>query len=132
VKVREVMTREVEMLAPGSTAQQAAQAMAELGTDVLPVGAAGKIEGILTDRDILIRVVAEGRDAAATPLGEIMSRDLTTCGPDDPVEEAAIAMERRRVRRLPVLDDDGGMIGMVTLERCLAPDAAGEQRQPGP
>jgi CBS domain-containing protein len=128
VNVREVMTRGVEMLAPGSTAQQAAQAMAELGTDALPVGAAGRIEGILTGRDILIRLVAEGCDATATPVSEIMSHDLVTCSPDDPVEEAAMAMERRRIRRMPVLDDEGRMIGMVTLERCLAPDAAGSQR----
>jgi CBS domain-containing protein len=121
VKVREAMADKVEMVPADATVQEAAQAMAEFDAEALPVGADGVVQGMLTDRDILIRVVAEGLDPKTTPARTVMSTDLLTCGPDDDVEEAANTMEGRRIRHLPVVDERGRLVGMVALARH-APD----------
>jgi CBS domain-containing protein len=73
-----------------------------------------QITGILTDRDIVVRAVAEGWDPASTPVGEVASRDLTTVAPTDPLESAVALMRERSVRRLPVVED-GRPIGIVSL-----------------
>jgi CBS domain-containing protein len=118
-EVREAMAP-AELLPPETTVQAATQAMVELGVDAVAIGTDGRVEGIITDRDILIRLVAEGLDPAATLARDIMSKDIVGCGPDDQVEAAAATMELRQIRRMPVLDRDGKLIGMVGIDRPAA------------
>jgi CBS domain-containing protein len=115
-EVRGLM-KPAELLAPDATVQAATQAMVELGVDALAVGVDGRVEGIITDRDILIRLVAEGRDAATTLAHDIMSRDVVTCSPEDEVEAVLNDMELHQIRRMPVVDQDGKLIGMVGIDR---------------
>jgi CBS domain-containing protein len=82
--------------------------------DVIASDDKGGITGIVTDRDIVVRVVAEGRDPSATPIEDIASRDLTAVSPDDPVERAVELMRERAVRRLPVVKR-GKVVGIVSI-----------------
>jgi CBS domain-containing protein len=125
VKVREVMTPIVEVLAPDATAQAAAQTLAELDVRALPVGTREQLEGMLTEHDIVIRVVAEGRDPASTLVRDIMSTGFAACAPEDAAEEVANEMERRQIRRMPVLEDGHRLVGMVSLDSIFRAGAAG-------
>ena len=134
VEVRQVMTP-VEVLPPDTTVQAATRVMVELGVDALPVGSSEQVEGIITDRDILIRLVAEGLDPAVTLARDVMSREVVACSPEDPVETAAATMELRQIRRMPVLDRDGKLVGMVGTDRPasagrIAPAASGAADTP--
>jgi CBS domain-containing protein len=123
MKVSDVMTRAVEFVEPGATLQEAATAMAEHDVGAVLVGSAERLEGILTERDILLRAVTEGRNPVETTTAEVMSATLFTCGPDQPLAAAAALMDERQVRRLPVVDDAGRVVGIVVqrdLERALA------------
>lgn len=115
MKASDVMAEDVRALAPDETIQSAAQMMAELGVGALPVGTSEDIQGILTDRDILIRVVAMGLDCAATAVRDVMSSDVVTCTADTPLERIRQQMTERQIRRMPVLDADRRLIGLVTL-----------------
>jgi CBS domain-containing protein len=116
MRVRDIMVRDVHVVAPDMPVDEAAQMMADLDLGALPVGEPGaKPLGILTDRDILIRVVALCRDPHSTRVGETMSSELFVCHPDDPVEVVLRQMQEHQVRRMPVLDAEDRMIGFVTL-----------------
>lgn len=114
MKVGDVMTRDVEFIGVGDTVAEAAAAMGDLGVGALPVGTAADLQGILTDRDILFRVVAKGLDAR-TPVGDVMTATLFSCRQEDSISTALNLMGARNVRRLPVLDADGAVVGLVTL-----------------
>lgn len=128
MKVRDVMTRGVEFVPARSTLQEAATAMAEHDIGAVLVGSPERLEGILTDRDLILRAMVSARDPATTPASEVMSSTVFTCGPDDDAAAALAAMEDRQIRRLPVVDPgDGRVIGIVVrrdLERARrsAPD----------
>ena len=79
----------------------------------VPVLESGRLVGMLTDRDITIRVVAEGRDPQSTTAGEIASRDLVTVDPQQDLDEALRLMAQHQVRRLPVIEEDGRLVGIV-------------------
>src|SRR5206468_1896461 len=113
VKVKELMTEDAEIVSPESTIEQAAQAMADADVGSLPVLRRGKVIGILTDRDIVVRVVAEGLPPGSTTVEQVMTSDVVHCSKEDEVEEAAEIMARNRVRRLLVLDDAGEFAGIV-------------------
>jgi CBS domain-containing protein len=114
--VQDVMIDDVHCIAPDASIAEAAQMMADLDIGALPVEAEGRrVAGIITRGDILIRVVAQGRDPQTTRVADAMSADLFTCTPEDPVEDAIRAMEEHQVRRMPVLDGEGRMVGLVTL-----------------
>jgi CBS domain-containing protein len=83
-------------------------------SNVIVLDAAGQISGIVTDRDIVVRVVAQGKDPSTTPLGEIFSQELTTLSPTSSVEEAVKLMREKALRRLPVVEN-GCPIGIVSL-----------------
>jgi CBS domain-containing protein len=113
--VREVMVTDVTVISPDTTVDAAAQIMADLDVGALPVGADDAVpEGIVTGRDILLRVVAPRRDPRTTRVGDVISRDLLCCRAEDDVEAVQREMERHQVRRMPVTDAEGRMIGMVT------------------
>jgi CBS domain-containing protein len=113
--IRDVMTTNPETLPESTTVREAAETMRanDIG-DVVIVDDNGAISGILTDRDIVVRVVAEGRDPRVTRIGDIASRELTAVSPDDPVDRAVQLMRERAIRRLPVVDK-GKPVGIVSI-----------------
>ncbi len=100
MKISEIMTRDVEVAAPGDTLQSAAQLMADLDVGALPVTDDGQLVGVITDRDITVRGVARGRAPERCTVGEIMSTELRYCLEDDTVEEVAERMGALQVRRI--------------------------------
>ena len=114
-RIRDVMTTNPETLPESTIVREAAEAMRanDIG-DVVVVDDNGAISGILTDRDIVVRVVAEGRDPRSTRIGDIASRELTAVSPDDPVDRAVQLMRERAIRRLPVVDK-GKPVGIVSI-----------------
>ena len=115
MKVAEVMTRAVDLVEPSATVQAAATQMAELDIGAVLVGTTEAIEGILTDRDIIVRVVVEGRHPAEVTVREVMTPEVVGCGADDEIEQAFAAMREGQFRRMPVLGEDAKPIGVVTL-----------------
>ena len=134
MKVSDVMTRDVEFVPADATVREAATTMAEHDVGAVLVGSAERPEGILTDRDIILRVVVEGRDLIDLRVRDAMSSSLFTCRADDPVEAVAKEMEEHQVRRFPVLGDDGTVVGIVVrsdLVRVVAdePEPASPSRR---
>ncbi len=115
MRVTDIMTRDVEFLAPTASVSEAASVMGDLSVGALPIGSAEDLQGILTDRDILFRVVARGLDSTRTPVGDVMTATLFSCRPEDSMTTALDLMGARNVRRLPVLDGTGTVVGLVTL-----------------
>lgn len=113
--VGDIMARHVEFIAPDAPVTEAAALMGELDVGALPVGDAEMLVGVLTDRDILYRVVAEGRAPAEVTAGAIASRPVIGCGADDSLQAAMDLMAAHHVRRLAVRDADGRVVGWLTL-----------------
>lgn len=129
--VAEVMSAEVEFIAPEATAQEAAELMGELDVGALPVGSAEDLRGVVTDRDLLYRVVAAGRDPAGLRVREVMSSPAITCRPTDTLRQAMDLMTAQNLRRLAVQDAQGKVVGWLTLadvaRRLLVEDARLQQ-----
>jgi CBS domain-containing protein len=128
MNVSEVMTHGVYTTSPDETVQAAAQTMADLDTGVLPVGENDRLIGMLTDRDLSVRVVAEARDPTTTLVRDVMSPEVRYCFEDDSVEEAAVKMSQWQVRRLPVLSREQRIVGIISLgdlARETTPEIAG-------
>jgi CBS domain-containing protein len=115
MQIREVMTQGAEVIHLDAPAIEAATKMRELDVGSLPVCDGNRLEGLLTDRDIAVRLVAEGLDASTTKVGEIMTPGATYCFDDQTVEEAANVMEAHQIRRLPILNREKQLIGMLSL-----------------
>ena len=115
MKVAEVMTRAVDLLDPSTSVKDAATHMAELDVGAVLVGTTETIEGILTDRDIIVRVVVEGLHPAEVTVRDVMTTEVIGCRADEDIEQAFAAMREGQFRRMPVLDEDGKPIGVVTL-----------------
>lgn len=112
-KVRDIMSAAPVCMAATESVSAAAQAMKERGIGTVLVVSGGRFEGLVTDRDITIRVLAENRDPATTRLGDICTGELAVLRPDDDVQHAARLVRERAVRRLPVIA--GGVpVGMVS------------------
>ncbi|HSL64428.1 MAG TPA: CBS domain-containing protein [Gaiellaceae bacterium] len=112
--IRELMTSNPKAVETSTPVVEAARIMKQEGVGPVPVVEdGGKLTGILTDRDIALRVVAEGKDPQSTTVGEIMSRDLVTIDPEQPLDEALRLMASHQVRRLPVCEEDGRLVGIV-------------------
>ena len=113
--VKDIMTRRVISVAQAEPVSAAVRLLHRHNLGALPVcDASGRLRGMVTDRDIVLRCLAQGGDPAAVPVSEIMSRGIVTAAPADSVERAAALMARDKVRRLPVAED-GRLVGMVTL-----------------
>lgn len=115
MRIGDIMTRDVEFVEAGMTIAEVAATMGDLSVGALPVGSAGDLQGIVTDRDILFRVVAKGLDSSAVTAGEVMTTTIFSCRQEDTVTTALDLMGARNLRRLPVLDADGRVIGLITL-----------------
>ncbi len=115
MQIRKVMTERVEVINSNAPAIQAATKMRELDVGSLPVCDGERLEGLLTDRDIAIRLVAEGLDPSMTQVNEIMTPGVTYCYDDQTLQEAANVMESQQIRRLPIVDRDKRLVGMLSL-----------------
>jgi len=117
MRIDEIMTRDPACVTPGTTVRDAAQLMQREDTGIVPiVDDAGdrKLLGVITDRDLAIRVVAEGR-TPDTRVSEIMTGNrVATCRADDSVDEVLGAMGREQVRRIPIVDERGSLVGIVS------------------
>jgi len=116
MKVSEVMTRNVECIRPGDSILQAARKMRKLDVGPLPVcGDNDKLVGMITDRDIVIRGVADARDMDETKVQDVMTPDVHFCLETQDVHHAAKVMHDKQVRRLVVLNDDHRLVGILSL-----------------
>lgn len=126
--IQDLMTTELCALSPQATLSEAAGTMRDRDIgDVLVIDDAGELRGIVTDRDITVRATADGCDPTATHLGDVCTDSLVTVAVDDPVDAAVRSMREHAVRRLPVVDQDGTPIGMISigdLARSQDPDSA--------
>mgnify|MGYP006146358997 CR=1 FL=1 len=113
--VKDVMTQGVQTLAPHDTVEQAARVMESLDVGVLPVCDGARIVGMLTDRDIVVRGVAQGLAATTTPLEDVMSAQVEWVFEDEGLTEVTARMQQLQIRRLPVLDRDKRLVGIVSL-----------------
>jgi len=113
--IQEVMTRDVQTISTQDTVQRAAQLMDELNVGAIPVVDVGKLVGMVTDRDITVRSVAIGQDPASTRVNDVMSTDVRTCTVEQSVEGVLAQMADVQIRRVPVVDGNGQVIGIVSL-----------------
>ncbi len=125
--VADVMTRGVECVEPDNSLVEAARKMKKMDIGIVPVcGQDEKLIGMLTDRDIVIRALADARDIHETKVRDIMTPAVVFCQQDQPVEHAAHLMRENQIRRLVVLDENKRLIGIVSLGD-LAVDTDDEQ-----
>jgi CBS domain-containing protein len=124
-KVRDIMTSGPRCVAPDTNLTEAAKLMAELDVGALPVCSKDQLAGMITDRDIAVRAVAQGRDPNQTKVREAMSGGIVFIYDDDDVEEAARLFETKRIRRLPVLNRDKRMVGIISLGDLAVNASAG-------
>jgi CBS domain-containing protein len=110
--IREAMTSSPATVEPGTTAQEAARLMKSKDVGSLPVVEGDRLVGMITDRDLAIRLVGEGK-SIDTPVGELASKDVVTIDPEQEVEEAARLMAEHQLRRLPVCEEDGKLVGIL-------------------
>lgn len=115
MELREVMTRDVEVVASDAPLRDAAAKMKQLDIGMIPVCDGDRLRGMLSDRDITVRATAEGKDPTKTKVSEIMSTEIVYCLEDQEVEEAVSLMEARQIRRLPILNQDKRLVGIVSL-----------------
>jgi CBS domain-containing protein len=111
--IQEAMTRNPKTVSTDQTVVDAARIMKQEDAGVVPVTENGRLTGMVTDRDIAIRVVAEGKDPQATTVREVASTDLVTVDPQQDLDEALRLMAQHQVRRLPVVEEDGRLVGVV-------------------
>jgi len=124
--IRELMTKNPRSLESGSNAVEAARLMRDEDVGIIPIVEGEKLIGTVTDRDIAIRVVAEGKSPESITVGEIASRELVTIDPQQELDEALRLMARHQVRRLPVVEEDGKLVGIVA-QADIARSASDEQ-----
>jgi CBS domain-containing protein len=126
--IKEVMTRDVRACEPNATVAQAAKVMAQEDVGPVPIVEDGRLAGLVTDRDIVVRVVAEGRDPNTTTVREIASTKLVTVSPDDDLDEALKLLAERQVRRLPVVEGDRlvGIVAQADIARLGKDKKTGE------
>ncbi|MBX3294037.1 MAG: CBS domain-containing protein [Acidobacteria bacterium] len=113
-RCREIMTSDVVTATPDMSLREVAVMMRDSDVGALPIIESGRLVGIVTDRDMVVRAVADGKDAE-TPVGDVISRELFTVGPDDFVFEAARLMGDKQVRRIPVVEADGSLAGIIAM-----------------
>lgn len=113
--VKDVMARRVLLVEASSSAKNAARMMNKFGVSSLIVSSEGDVVGILTERDILTRVVASGQDPEQVEVSEIMSEPIIVVNPDTPIEHAVQIMLMERIKKLPVMEKDGEKIKLVGI-----------------
>jgi CBS domain-containing protein len=114
MRVSEAMTRDVRVANPGQSIREVAKIMGEIDAGALPVGENDQLVGMITDRDIAIRAVARGK-GPDTPVRDVMSKEVKYCYEDEDLQHVAQNMGEIQVRRLPVVDRDKRLVGIVSL-----------------
>lgn len=127
MRVRDCMTRDVKIANPRETIREAAVAMASVDAGALPVGENDRLVGMITDRDIAVRGVADGKGPEAT-VGEVMSAEVRYCYEDDNADDVLRNMAELQVRRLPVLNRNKRLVGIISLSDLAT---NGEAKQAG-
>ncbi|GAB2998520.1 CBS domain-containing protein [Amycolatopsis acidiphila] len=128
-KAREIMTRDPKCVRTSDTVLDAARLMAELNVGALPIcGEDDRLKGMLTDRDIVVRVLAEGKDPRAIRAGDLAQGEVVTIGADDEADEIFRTMAQHQVRRLPVIDghDLVGIVAQADVARALDDPKVGD------
>jgi CBS domain-containing protein len=115
MKISEIMTPNVEVIHPDARLVEAARKMKSLNVGSLPVCDGDRLKGILTDRDITIRAVAEGEDPNEITVQDVMTPEVVYCFEDQEVEEAARLMGQNQIRRLPILNQHKRLVGILAL-----------------
>jgi CBS domain-containing protein len=115
MKISEIMSHTLETVPPEATLKEAAEKMKQYNVGCLPVREGRKLVGIVTDRDIVVRALADGRDPKRTPVREVMSTEVVTCFEDQELGTAAELMEKKHIRRLPVVDEKEKPVGILSL-----------------
>lgn len=116
MKVKDCMCHEVAYLTPESTVQDCAKLMCNKHVGCIPICDTNqKIVGLVTDRDVLLRSIACEKDAKTTPVSDIMTCKVCCCSPEEEVEQAEQTMSNEQIRRLPVVDENNKVIGIITL-----------------
>lgn len=115
MRLRDIMTHEVHAVSPQESLRHAAQKMKSWDIGALPVCQNDKLIGLITDRDIAVRAVAEGRSPESACVSDAMTRDLIFCYEDEDLQRAAQVMEEKQIRRLPVMSRENRMVGIVSL-----------------
>lgn len=115
MQVKEIMTKAPETVSPEMTVEEAARCMGDLNVGFVPIAEGDSVIGVVTDRDIAIRAVAEGREPKQTRVRDIMSENVQFVPQDESLEAATRVMQDNQVRRLLVRDGDGGVVGVVSL-----------------
>jgi CBS domain-containing protein len=113
-KISEVMTTNVKVVRPHDTVENAAKMMADLDVGAIPVCDGKRLQGMITDRDITIRATAEGR-GGDTPVSDVMTTDVVWCTEQDDTQEVLNRMGDAQIRRIPVVDQDRNLVGIVAL-----------------
>ena len=129
MKVKDMMHKGAEFVAPNATLEQVAKKMRDYDVGAIPVCESGKPVGIITDRDITIRAWVNGKDVSKLVAEDVMTRKVVYCRDTEDAEDAIRIMETNQIRRLPVLDEAQKLIGMVSLgdiSHALPQDIAGE------
>jgi CBS domain-containing protein len=111
--IRELMTADPRTVRPGDSVVDAANLMRGEDAGIAPIVDGERLVGVITDRDITIRVVAEGRDPSSTRVEEVASQDVVTVDPAQELDEALRLMATHQVRRLPVVEEDGKLVGIL-------------------
>ncbi len=114
MKVSDIMTRDVHLLSPDQTIREAASIMADIDAGALPVGDNDRLVGMITDRDIVIRAVAQGK-SLDTRVADVMSREMLYCFDTDGIDDVSRNMAKAQVRRLPVVNHAKRLVGIVSL-----------------
>ncbi len=114
MKVADVMTAQVATARPTDTVRELASVMSRVDSGAVPVVADGKVLGLVTDRDIVLRVIAAGGNLD-TPASEVMTPDVQSCSEDDNVADAAAQMASHQIRRLVVTGEKGNLVGILSL-----------------
>jgi CBS domain-containing protein len=131
MQISEVMSSDVRLVDPNTKLRDAAKMMSGGDFGVLPIGESDRLVGTATDRDITVRGVALGKDPNATAVREVMSEGVVYCFEDQAAEEAAQVMAQHQVRRLPVLNRDKRLVGIVALADLAVSGGGAEQAVTG-
>ena len=115
MKVKDVMHSRVTWVEPGTSLAQIAKKMRDQDIGAVPVGENDRLVGMVTDRDICCRGLADGQDAGSLTARDVMSKPIIYCKVDDNIANAVRLMEQKKIRRLPVIDENKRMVGMLSL-----------------
>jgi CBS domain-containing protein len=115
MRLGEVMTMDIEVIGSDASLKEAAAKMKDLDVGLIPVCEGDELKGTLTDRDITVRATAQGRNPSKTKVSHIMSKEIAYCFEDQEIEEAMSLMEARQIRRLPILNREKRLVGIVSL-----------------